>query len=184
MKFTPFPQLTTDRLILRQISKNDAEEIFILRSDEQILKYIAQSKAKTMDDAHQFIKMINDGIKANKWLFWGITLKDEPHIIGTICIWNIEEENFRAEVGYSLLASNQGKGYMLESIEKIIDFAFNNIKLHSLAGYVQPENLASIMVLEKCQFKKEAHLKENVYFEGRFIDTAIYSLIDPNAKRD
>ena len=183
MIFTPFPNLTTERLSLRKINKDDINEIFTLRSDENILKYIAQSKAKSIEDAEKFITMINNGIEENKWLFWGITLKNEVNIIGTICIWNIKKENFRAELGYSLLTEFQGNGYMNESIQKIVDFSFENLKLHSLEAHVNPLNLASINALEKFNFIKEAHLKENVFFEGEFIDTAIYSLIDPNAKR-
>ncbi|MEZ5008409.1 MAG: GNAT family protein [Chitinophagales bacterium] len=183
MNFTPFPKLTTERLSLRKINKGDINEIYTLRSDENILKYIAQAKAKSIEDAEKFITMINNGIEDNKWLFWGITLEESADIIGTICIWNIQKENFRAEIGYSMLTQFQGKGYMTEAIKKIIDFSFSNLKMHSLEAHVHPNNLASIQVLKKNGFIKEAHLKDNIFFEGKFMDTSIYSLIDPNARK-
>ena len=53
------------------------------------------------------------------------------------------------------------------------------MKLHSIEAIIDPENKASAVVLEKNSFVKEAHLKENEFYEGRFLDTVIYSLLNP-----
>ncbi|MDO8550886.1 MAG: GNAT family protein [Ignavibacteria bacterium] len=53
------------------------------------------------------------------------------------------------------------------------------MKLHSIEGTVNPNNLPSIKLLEKNNFIREAYFKENFYYNGKFLDTAIYSLINP-----
>jgi ribosomal-protein-alanine N-acetyltransferase len=68
---------------------------------------------------------------------------------------------------------------MSEAMDAVLNYGFNAMRLHSLEANVDPANAASIKLLEKKGFLKEAHLKENVFFNGRFIDSAIYSLINP-----
>ena len=52
INFNPFPGITTDRLLLRAVSKSDVKEIFFLRSDEIVMKYIDKTPAETLDDAN------------------------------------------------------------------------------------------------------------------------------------
>ncbi|HUM46715.1 MAG TPA: GNAT family protein, partial [Chitinophagales bacterium] len=89
-------------------------------------------------------------------------------------------EHFRAEIGYSLLPGYWGRGIMLESITAVIRFGFEILKLHSIEANVNPSNIPSIKLLERSGFVKEAHFKENYYFNGKFLDSAIYSLVTPS----
>lgn len=177
ISFSPFPKLETKRLSLRKLKLSDAKEVFVFRSDKTILQYISNPSAKTLQDAKAFIKMINEGIKKNEWLFWGVALKGASQLIGTACIWNIKKENFRAEIGYTLHPDFQGKGYMTEAMKTVINFGYEKLHLHSLEAHVHAKNLASIQLLKRLHFEKEGHLKENVFFNNRFHDTVIYSRI-------
>ena len=177
LSFTPFPIIKTERLLLRQINNEDVNEIFILRSDERVMRYIDKSPAQSLDDAYEFLTRIAELEKNTEAVTWGIALKDELHLVGTICLWNIQKEHYRAEVGYNLLPDYWGKGIMQESIKEVIDYGFNVMKLHSIEANVNPDNAASIRLLERNKFKREAYYKENFYFNGKFLDTAIYSLL-------
>jgi ribosomal-protein-alanine N-acetyltransferase len=159
--FQPFPKLSTERLLLRQLVMEDDKEIMLLRSDEQVLKYLIISKCNSVEEARLFIEKINTGISNNESIYWGICLREDSKLIGSFCIWHISEENSRAEIGYALHPRFQGKGIISEAMDAVLNYA------------------ASIKLLEKKGFLKEAHLKENVFFNGRFIDSAIYSLINP-----
>ena len=81
-------------------------------------------------------------------------------------------------MGYVLHPDYHGQGIMSESVNVVIDYAFNDLKFHSIEAVIDPENLASENVLLKSRFIKEGHLKENEYYEGRFLDTVIYSLVN------
>lgn len=98
--------------------------------------------------------------------------------IGYFGFWRIEKEHCRAEIGYALNPEFWGNGYMLETMNRLIDFGFNNLKIHSIEANVNQENLSSIRLLEKLNFKKEAHFRENYLFDGKFIDSIIYSLLE------
>ncbi len=175
LNFDPYPLLATERLSLRLITLSDAPEIFALRTDDRVLKFIGKPKLKNLDEARELIESRNSGIAKNESILWGITLKNENKIIGTICLRNIAKEHSRAEIGYELLPGLHGKGLMQEAIAAVLDYGFNTIRLHTVAGNVAPENAASIKLLERNGFLKEAHFRENFrYPDGRFGDTAVY----------
>ena len=177
--FTPFPILTTSRLVLRKITTDDVPELFIIRSDERIMKHIDRPRAKTNEDVNAFINLINNFEKNNDAINWAICFKDNPKLIGNVCFWRIEKENYRAEIGYTLHYDYWGKGIMNEVIKEVINYGFKEMKLHSIEANINPENEASAKLLEKNKFTREAYHKENYFFEGKFLDTVIYSLIAP-----
>ena len=71
--FTPFPILTTERLTLRQLEINDEQEIFTLRSDSEINKYLDRQISNTIDDARNFINSVNENITKNDSLYWAFS---------------------------------------------------------------------------------------------------------------
>jgi [ribosomal protein S5]-alanine N-acetyltransferase len=174
--FTPFPNLVTERLILRQLEIEDADEIFALRSSDDVNRFLDRPKAITIDEAKQFIYKINNGINKNEGLYWAITLKNEHKLIGTICYWNISKENDRAEVGYELHPYYQGKGIMQEAILKIIDFGFEQMKLKTITAVPSGDNYKSRKLLEKNNFKIDPGLQAIFGHQGDLANMVVYSL--------
>jgi len=179
INFTPFPQLSTDRMILRKINADDAEQIFKMRSDENVMKYIGKKPMVSIEEANSLIALFNDSIDRNAGITWAMTLKENPEVlIGTIGLWRLIKEHFRAEIGYMLMPAYWRKGYTKEGVIKMIDFGFNELGLHSIEGRITPLNLGSAGILESAGFVKEAHFKEDFFFNGKFGDTAIYSILN------
>lgn len=176
--FTPFPVIETERLILRRITNDDANEIFELRSNPETMKYIPRPLVKTTEDALEHVAMIEEKIVTNVGINWGITLKGNSKVFGIIGYYRIQPENYRAEIGYMLLPDFHGKGIISEALKRLIAYGFDDLKLHSIEAVIDPENAASEKVLQKCGFVKEAHLKEAEFYEGKFLDKVIYSLLN------
>ena len=151
--FTPFPILTTERLTLRQLVINDEQEISILRSDSEINKYLDRQISNTLDDARDFINKVNENINKSESLYWAITLSDKNILVGTICLFGFSNENYKCEIGYELLTNFQGQGIMKEAVEKVIDYAFNTIKVKKIEAFLHRDNQSSIKLLEKFSFR-------------------------------
>jgi len=177
--FNPFPFLFTERLALRQINNEDAAEIFFLRSDKEVLQFLDRDPATSIDDAVRWIKTINEGVTNNEYIAWAMALKKEPKLIGTVSFWNIKKEHYRTEIGYALQPLFQGKGLMQEAMTVVLNYGFKVMNLHSVEANVNPDNAASIKLLERNNFIREAYHKENYYYNGKFLDSAIYSLLTP-----
>ena len=177
LNFNPFPVLATERLVLRRAAASDVKEIFALRSDISIMKYIPRPLVTNLDEALEHINNIDAKIESKEGINWGITLKGDDTLIGIIGFYRINAENYRAEIGYILHPSQSGKGLISEAVKKLVTYGFNTMNLHSIEAVIAPENVASAKVLEKNGFVQEGLFKENQYFEGRFLDSAVYSLL-------
>jgi len=175
-KFSPFPELKTERLLLKRLTPDDAPGLFVLRSDEQVMRYIGREPAGSLEEVIDFIHLVNKAIDANESIMWAIHLLDDPdYIIGTICYWQLQPEHHRAEIGYVLHPEHWKKGIMKETIGKVLAYGFEVMNLHSVEARISPGNLASAASLEATGFIKEGHLRENSFFRGEFTDTIIYS---------
>ena len=177
LNFDPFPVITTERLVLRKVKVSDADEVFFLRSDLGVLQYLDRKPAVSAEEALEWIEKILQSEKNNEVITWGITIKSGSKLIGTLCFWNINKQHYRAEIGYVLHPSYQGKGIMQEAVTPVLDYGFNTMKLHSVEGNVNPNNTSSIKLLERNNFVREGYFKENYFFNGTFSDSAIYSLL-------
>jgi ribosomal-protein-alanine N-acetyltransferase len=152
--FTPFPILITERLTLRQLAIIDEQEIFALRSNSEINKYLDRPISKSIEEARNFIIKINEHINNDAALYWGIALGNNDQLVGTICLYGFSDEHLNCEIGYELLPDFQGKGIMQEAAKKVIDYAFNIIKVQKIEAFLHKDNLRSVQLLEKLSFKK------------------------------
>ncbi len=182
IQLNPFPQISTERLHLRLAELSDGPEIFYLRSNENLMRYLDRAPLKDLLEAEQLISRIREDAKNNQGLNWVINLKPETQVIGTIGFWKFDFPNFRAEIGYMLHPEHQGKGLMSEAMKSVLEYGFHTIGLHSVEANVNPENEASIRLLERHGFRQEAYFRENYFYDGRFLDSAIYCLLTPAQK--
>ena len=179
VKFTPFPEINTERLLLRKLADPDADILFSMRSSETVMKYIDKERTKDIDETLLLIRKINDAAEAGEGITWAMAFPEKPEeLIGTIGFWRIMHQHYRAEIGYMLHPDHWSKGLMKEAVNALIRYGFDSMKLHSIEAHINPGNEASAGLLEKTGFVREAYFKEDFYFRGRFLDTAIYSLLE------
>lgn len=151
-----FPILTTERLTLRQLSDSDVQEIFLLRSDTLINKYLDRQPNKTLEDALEFIEKI----KNNSLSYWAIAQKGNEKLVGTICLFDISEEQKKCEIGYELLTEYQGKGIMREAAKKIIEYSIQTLGLKTIYAYTHKDNQSSTNLLKELKFKTTDSIDE------------------------
>jgi ribosomal-protein-alanine N-acetyltransferase len=125
----------------------------------------------------QLINKINGLVATNEGINFGITIKNSDELIGTIGLFNFKKEHHRCEIGYLLNPAFHRQGIMNEAIKEVLRFGFEKLQLHSIEAVIDPKNIASVSILEKNNFVKEAYFKEDFYYEGKFLDSEIYSLL-------
>ena len=173
MKFNPFPEIKTERLVLRKIEESDFDIILFLRSDKTVNKFIERPenrKTRNKTDAVKFIKEIKENAKSNKSIAWGLTLKNNSKIVGTICLWNFSNDKKIAEIGYDLNPIFQKKGIMNEALKCVVNFGFSKLNLSKIEAFTHKENESSIRLLEKNRFqfieyRKDEDNANNIIFE-------------------
>lgn len=176
--FQPFPILTTERLVLRKLTLEDTAEYFGIRCHPKVAKYQARPEGETIEKVEKILKETLDSIDENKVVCWAICPKgNHQKLIGTVGCYRTQFENYRTEIGYELHPDFWGKGMASEAVQAVLDFIFTKTKVHSVEANIDPMNLPSARVLERNNFIKEACFRENYFTQGRFTDSAIYSLL-------
>lgn len=163
--FTSVPTLTTERLTLRQLSMDDKQDIFSLRSDTEINKYLDREPSKTIEDAINFINQVTNNTKLNTSRYWVITLTKTKILVGTICLFEFSEETDSCEIGYELFPKYQGQGIMKEALERILDYAFETLHFQNIIAHTHKNNLNSAKLLTRFNFlQSQEEYKENPDF--------------------
>lgn len=175
--FDTFPVLETERLLLKAISMDFVSDIFHQRSKKEVMQYIARPMLYLKIQAEDLVKNYQYLYEQRISISWAITLKESNQMIGTVGYPRINKDNYRGEVGYSLDPDYWFKGYMNEALEKVLKFGFDELHFHSIEAIIHPDNKASSNLVLKHGFVKEAYFKEYTYFEGKFLDVEVYSLI-------
>lgn len=177
LQFTPFPFIKTERLELRELRAEDAYEVFVQRSHPVINKYIKREVAKNENDALDWINKQLERQSASEGILWGISIRGQSRLIGSACFWNLEPENDKAELGYSLHYDYFSQGIMTEALMAVLNYGFNTMKLKCIDAYTHKDNKASRRLLEKLGFIR------NIAFENEYVDkeeleyNVVYTLI-------
>jgi len=144
--------LKTDRLLLRPLSYADVGAIFALRSDDQVNRFLDRPRAKSIIDAHNFITKILNSTDGS--YYWALTLAENDQLMGTICLWNINDDKTGVEIGFELMSAYQGKGFMTEALKIVVKYAFENKGFQAICGYTSRNNITSVNLLKRCDFKQ------------------------------
>ncbi|MCW3077023.1 MAG: ydaF 4 [Bacteroidetes bacterium] len=175
LNFDPFPVLETERLLLKRIVASDAQDLFIIRSNKETMRFIPRPVAKTIEDALALIELIDAGIISNERINWGMHEKSANKLIGIVGYHHINTSNARAEVGYVLNADYHKKGLMQEALAKVLNYGFEVLKFNCIEAIVDPENVSSLRVMEKANFVKEGCLRDYTYHNEKYSDAFIFS---------
>ncbi len=157
-RFKPFPVLSSERLVLRQLSKEDAPAIYVYQSNKNNFPYVEMKVYEDVSEAENYIKKMNVGIRENQWIVWAICLKntsqDTGHetIIGTISIWNLDFKDNKAELGYGIFPEYRRLGYMREALTLVQKYGFETMQLNTLEAYTSHSNKPSFDLLTAMEF--------------------------------
>lgn len=152
INFDPFPVISTERLVLRALTLTDSEELLKLRSDERVNRYLDRPPTITIEQAEAFIHKIAQVVHNRDGIYWVISRKDEPSLIGTICYWNFNTDKASADIGYELMPAHQGQGFMTEALQAVIDYGFDNMRLKMIVALTHPDNETSARALKSTRF--------------------------------
>jgi len=176
--FKSFPEFESERLLFRKILLSDAKDLFSIRTDDDVMRFMDVIRFESIGDAEKWVYSVSESYDKETGIMWGLVEKLSNSFVGYFGFWRMIPEHCRAEIGYALKPEFWGKGFMYETINRMVRFGFDEMRLHSIEANVNPANEKSKKVLEKIGFKKEAYFRENYLFNGEFLDSIIYSLLE------
>lgn len=172
-----FPIIETERLILRELTEEDAEGIFACFSNEEVTRYYGQETFENIEQARHLVVLFAMNYKDKRGIRWGIERKGTTGIIGTIGFNAWVPRHKRAEIGYEIHPLHWRKGYASEVVSAIVSYGFENLDLTRIGAVVFTENEASNELLIKIGFQQEGVLRDYIYQNGVAHDTNVYSIL-------
>lgn len=171
---TAFPNIETKNLILRKMNYNDINDLFIMRNDSRMNKYIDARLDGNTEETKAYIDRMNKGIDDNKWIIWAIEHRKAKRVVGSVSIWNINKEQKSGELGYGIIPEYQGQGLMKEALLSVVKYGFSGMNLKILEAYTEEKNIKSIKLLEKCNFHRVNKVAEQGFYINGVFHMVVY----------
>lgn len=171
-----FPILKTDRLDLVEIKQSHSADLFNLFGDENVTRFYNILPLTNEHEAQKPIDWFQSRFKDKLGIRWGIAIKGQKNIIGTIGFNNFTKRH-RANIGYDLQTEHWNNGYITEALKTVINFGFDQLEINRIEAEVMQGNITSEKVLEKLNFKKEGILREWMFWNGKYYDMTMFSLL-------
>jgi ribosomal-protein-alanine N-acetyltransferase len=172
-----FPQLQGKRVRLRGPREADADALFALFADPDVMRYWSRPPMTTRGEAEGLITEIDEGFARRTHLNWVVTLRQDDAVIGTCTLFRVEPRHRRAEIGYSLRSDHWGRGLASEAVALMLDWAFRTLGLHRIEADIDPRNDGSRRLLERLGFASEGVLRERYFVGDAVSDTELLGLL-------
>ena len=160
--------LETPRLLIRQFRDSDLESFVAYRNDPEVYRYQGWKTPYRREDGTEFITRAASAMPGSpgEWLQLAIECKESGKMLGDIAFHVIRSNPRQAYLGYTLARSAWGQGYASEAARKLLDYLFRVLNLHRVIADCDVDNAASVRLLERLGFRREAHYIESFWFES------------------
>lgn len=175
--FSKMPILETDRLYLRAIKQCDVDDIFEYSSDPKTSKYLLWDVHKSVRYTQEIVDLILAKYRSGEYNDWAIIYKENQKMIGTCGFTNIDAENSNVEIGYVLNPKYWNLGIATEVVQRVVEFAFENMKVNRVEAKFLFGNDASLAVMEKIGMKFEGYNREALFVKGTYKTVGVASIL-------
>ena len=168
----------TTRLVLRRFTENDLVAFHAYRNDPILARYQSW-EALDLTEATAFLceHQAREAGLPGQWLQIAIALRGSDELIGD-CAFKLHADDIhQATIGITQTQKYQRHGYAVEALTCLLGHLFGAMNLHRVVADTDPENTASIKLLERLGLRREGHLKQSLWFKGRWADDYLYAIL-------
>ena len=178
-----FPELRSERFLLRQIQQSDLAAIFFGLSHPKVTAHYGiwyESELATQEQIDWYRCLEKEGTG----MWWAICpINQAEQLIGACGIYEVDNYNRNADLGYWLLPAYWGQGVMLECLDKVLQYGFDSMQLHRLEAEVEVENISSSKLLTKLGFEHEGRRRQVSWKRDRFVDLDYYGILNAHFQK-
>ena len=178
--FEPRYPIVTERLVLRPLTPADAGQMTVYKADPEVVRYVPYDPL-TLAEVEERIgtrwagkSFQNEGDA----VCLGVEERASGRLIGDVVLFWRSEEDREGEVGYIFDPAFSGRGYATESVAALLALGFDGLGLHRIAARIDERNTASVGVVERSGFRREARFVDSSWFKGEWTTMLIYALLE------
>lgn len=176
-KFRFSPELTGERLALRQVEKKDAPALLAILSDPHVMKYVTQGSLFSFGRSRRVAaELLNDGRPDS--VHYGIWIPESSVPVGVVSLQNWRQEQKDAMIGYMIDRRFWQQGLATEAVGVLLSYVFCVLQLRRVEGRCHAVNAASERVMQKNGMVLERTFTQKRMFFAAPLEMKIYSLTD------
>ena len=175
--FSDIPTLHSERLTLRGMRRQDAEDMFEYASRSDVTEFLLWSEHSSVAYTAEYLKYVESRYAVGDFFDWAVTLSESGKMIGTCGFARIDTVNNSAEIGYVLNPEYHHLGYGVEAARRVMDFGFRELGLHRIEARFMQGNEASRRVMGKLGMEFEGIERDSVFVKGSYKTVGKYSML-------
>ena len=175
--FSNMPTLKGERLTLRPMHPIDAEDMFSYACREEVTRYLLWSPHPSVSYTRDYLKYIQGRYALGDFYDWAIIDRDSRRMIGTCGFTKINAENRSGEIGYVLNPDFWGKGYAFEAASLVLDFGFEELRLHRIEARFMQGNENSLRLMRKLSMELEGYHADEIFVKGSYRTVGVCAIL-------
>lgn len=176
-------QLTTNRLILRELRQDDFPAILEMESDPEVIRF-EHPTLSGEEIQRRFDLMFRDQESVPRFAYrFAITIHPNDTARGRISLLLNNPTIGEWEIGWTIHRDEWGKGYATEAAREVLRFAFTDLKAHRVTAFCHAGNKASTRVMEKAGMQCEGRLRKVRWLHDMWHDEFVYSILEEEIKQ-
>lgn len=172
----PYPR-STERLVLRPLRTDDIDVILAYRNDPVVAEYQDWDLPVTRERVERHVEAQSNWIDIVPGEPRQIGIEREGELIGDLYV-DLDEHGGVAEIGFTLRADHQGKGYAFEAASAVVSDLVERLGCHRIYGQLSPKNVRSARLLEKLGMHVESLAPRSYWCRGAWDDNLVYAMSD------
>ncbi|MCL1125439.1 GNAT family N-acetyltransferase [Shewanella surugensis] len=171
------PELITEHFIIRALAPNDLLAFSQYRSMPEVAQYQSWGEDYSLSDAKALLEGTDYAHfgQEGHWYQLAIADRESEVLFGDLAVHFIDEQ--QVEIGFTLAPQYQGKGIACEAVNTLLAYLFNTLNKHRVIAITDTKNRPSCQLVERLNFRKEAHFMQNVFFKGAWGDEYVYAML-------
>ncbi|OFW80069.1 MAG: hypothetical protein A2887_01255 [Alphaproteobacteria bacterium RIFCSPLOWO2_01_FULL_40_26] len=172
-----FPFFDLGDFVLREKCDEDVENFFAYYSNPEVNKFILCEIPKTLEEARHELHYWRKIFYQNDGAYFAIADKQTDKMIGSIGLSSFNSYQSRIELSYDLAQEYWRRGIMTRAIERIVQYAFDDLRVNRIEASISVYNIPSKELLLKCGFVLEGILRQHRLHLGQFVDVYFFSML-------
>jgi RimJ/RimL family protein N-acetyltransferase len=174
-----FPdQLSSARLVLRPLRRDDAEALCAYRSRPEVARYL-NYESFARDDA---VRLIEAQLGAEPdisgtWFYLAIVSAATDRVIGDCGLQCKNDDARQMKLGITLAPRYQGRGYAYEAVGCLLHYVFGSLNKHRVVAVTDVRNRSSAALFRRLGFRQEAHFVEHRWFKGQWSSEFVFAML-------
>ncbi|MGZ5403997.1 MAG: GNAT family N-acetyltransferase [Nocardioides sp.] len=181
-RLAPDYPILTERLLLRPIDAGaDLLPMHGYRSNPEVCRYVPFSPGTPEELAERLadperVRSVIDG--EGQVMSLVVELRETGELIGDLVLFWHSDTDLHAEVGYVLHPDHEGRGYATEGTRALLALCFEEAGAHRVTARLDERNTASVRLLERLGFRREARFVDGEWFKGEWTTLEVFAMLE------